>query len=79
MIDIKTLEEKLKELTYNPDTEEKILQTFIKQRVDELQKHRRELKIEDKWKEADKEYVPREMEFSSQGKRFENFWLWLKS
>jgi len=45
MIDIKTLETPIVEKTFTPDIEEKILQTFIKQRVDELQKHRRELKL----------------------------------
>lgn len=68
---IKTLEEPLETKTFIPDDEDKIIQTFLKNRIYELQEHRRELKIEEKWKEADAEYVPREMEFSSQGKRFE--------
>jgi len=57
--------------TFTPDTEEKIIQTYVKKRVREMQEHRRELKIEDKWKEADREYVPREMDFGANGKRFE--------
>lgn len=68
---IKDLEKPLVEKTFLPDDEEKILQTFIKRRVHELQESRTELKIEKKWKEADAEYVPREMEFGTEGKRFE--------
>ena len=66
---IKDLDKKLDTKTFIPDEDEKILQVFLKNRIYELQQHRKELKIEDKWKEADQEYVPREMEFSSQGKR----------
>lgn len=57
--------------TYNPDKEEKIIQTYVKRRVHEMQEHRRELKSEEKWKEADREYIPGELEFGSTSKRFE--------
>ncbi len=57
--------------TYNPDADEKIIQTFVKRRVHELQEYRKEKKTEEKWKSADDEYVPHEMEFGTQGKRFE--------
>lgn len=71
MQNIKDLDKAQEVETYNPSDEDKIIQAFLKNRVHELQEHRRELKIEDKWKEADAEYVPRELDFSAQGKRFE--------
>lgn len=71
MQNIKDLEKPLESKTFTPNDEDRILQTFIKNRVKELQQHRKELKSEIKWREADLEYEPKEMEFSSQGKRFE--------
>lgn len=57
--------------TFVPTEEELIIQTYVNRRVYELKEHRKNLKVEEKWKEADNEYVPHEMEFSTQGKRFE--------
>ncbi len=70
-MEIKELDKPLKELTYIPDGDDKLIQTFIKRRVQELQDHRSEQKIEEKWKEADREYIPSELEFGTTSKRFE--------
>lgn len=71
MPDIKTLEEEPKDQTYKADKDELIIQTYVTRRVKEMQDFRSELKMEDKWKEADAEYVPRELEFGTTSKRFE--------
>ena len=71
MQNLTDLEKKEDVKTFEPSKDEKIIQTFLKKRVYEMQEYRRELKIEEKWKEADIEYVPREMDFSTNGKRFE--------
>lgn len=68
---IKDLETPVKVETYNPDADDKILQTFVQKRKDEMQDFRRSLGIEKEWKEADIEYVPHELEFGTPRKRFE--------
>lgn len=70
-MEIKNLEETIDVKTYNPDTDEKILQTFVQKRKDQMQDFRVSLGIEKEWKEADIEYVPHELEFGTPRKRFE--------
>lgn len=70
-MEIKELETPVKVETYNPSKEEKILQTFVQKRKEEMQDYRRSLGIEKEWKEADIEYVPHELEFGTPRKRFE--------
>lgn len=53
------------------DEKEKEIEKFVKSRVDNMQQFRKDLKIEEKWKEVDKEYEPTEIEFSKK-KRFES-------
>lgn len=67
----KELEEEIKPETYNPSEEERVLQTFVQKRKDEMQDFRRSLGIEKEWKEADIEYVPHALEFGTPRKRFE--------
>ena len=53
------------------DEKEKEIEKFVKLRVEEMQQYRKDLKIEKKWKEADVEYIPEEIELSPRRKRFE--------
>lgn len=55
------------------DDKEKKIEDFVALRVKQMQDYRKELKIEDKWKEADKEYIPSELDFNkpSGRRRFE--------
>lgn len=52
--------------------EEKKVEEYVAKRVSQMQEYRKELKIEEDWKEADKEYVPSELDFGSVKKRFES-------
>ncbi len=69
----------LKELETGVDTskevelseDEKTIEAFVSRRVDQMQEYRKQLKIEEKWKEADLEYVPSEIDFSDKRKHFE--------
>lgn len=68
---IKDLEKEIEEKSYTPNTEEKILQTYVVKRRDEMQKFRTSLGIEKEWREADAEYMPHELELDKTKKRFE--------
>src|SRR3990167_10610757 len=50
---------------------EKEVEKFVANRVQEMQDYRKELKIEDEWKEADKEYIPQEIDLKPGRRRFE--------
>lgn len=57
-----------------PETDEKkkSVEKYVVKRVQEMRDFKKELKVEEKWKEADKEYVPSELDFEKSGrKRFE--------
>jgi len=71
MEQIKNLEKPVKEIAYVPSGDEKILQTFVQKRKDQMQDYRRSLGIEKEWQEADIEYIPHELEFGTPRKRFE--------
>lgn len=68
---IKELEKKIEVEGYDPNSDEKIIQTYVSKRKEEMQNFRRSLGIEKEWREADIEYVPHELEFGTPRKRFE--------
>jgi|GEM_PF-2056512 len=67
----KDLEPEEKVKIYNPDKDEKKLQSFVKKRKDAMQAYRASLGVEKDWKEADSEYIPHELELGTTKKRFE--------
>lgn len=56
---------------YNASEEERKILELVKKRKDEMQAYRKSLKIEDKWKEADSEYIPSEIKMESNKTIFE--------
>lgn len=65
------LKEKTNTSEYIPSKEEKIIGRYIDRRSGEMIDFRKGLKIEDKWREADEEYIPHELDFGTTRKRFE--------
>lgn len=59
------------ELTYIPTGTERTARVYINRRVGDMQDYRRGLGIEKRWKEADEEYIPHELDFGTTRKRFE--------
>ena len=43
---------------FQPDDTEKVLSKYVEKRILEMKEYRKSLKIEQLWKEADKEYIP---------------------
>lgn len=69
---IKTrLTSKPEDITYQPDSVERVARKYIKQRSGDMIDYRKGLGIEGKWKEADEEYIPHELDFGTTRKRFE--------
>lgn len=58
--------------TYSADKPERDILKYTKKRIDEMKEHRKFLKLEEKWKEADKECEVGEIEFEKGKKRFES-------
>ncbi len=56
---------------YKPNEVKRITRTYIKRRIREMQQFRTGLGIENKWQEADEEYIPHELDFGTTRKRFE--------
>lgn len=56
---------------YAPNATERAVGVYVKQRMGEMQDFRKELKLEQRWKQADEEYVPHELDFGTTRKRFE--------
>jgi hypothetical protein len=57
--------------TFEPnDTERKVVE-YMDQRITDMIDWRESLGIEKKWKEADEEYIPHELDFGTTRKRFE--------
>ena len=50
---------------------EKLTGKYVKKRSDEMMQYRAGLGIEQKWQEADEEYIPHELDFGTTRKRFE--------
>lgn len=65
------LKEKDAEKTYIPNSVERKAQRYINRRVDDMIDYRKGLGIEARWKEADEEYIPHELDFGTTRKRFE--------
>lgn len=57
---------------YKPSTERQLVGGFVFKRIEELKVFRRELKIEDEWKDADNEIIPRPINEIGNRKRFES-------
>src|SRR3990167_8357163 len=51
--------------SYTASKDEKIVEAFVSKRAKEMQDFRKDSKVEDEWKEAEKEYMPHEVEFSA--------------
>ena len=57
-----------KEITvkaYNPSVREREVWQFTEKRIREMKEYRKNLKVEKEWQEADKEYIPERLQFSS--------------
>lgn len=67
----KRLRETIKLKEYLPSSAEKLIGKYIERRSDEMIDFRKGLRIEDKWHEADDEYIPHEIDFGTTRKRFE--------
>lgn len=65
------LEEKPVVEAFKPNQVERITKAYIKRRIQEMQQYRAGLGIEQKWQEADEEYIPHELDFGTTRKRFE--------
>lgn len=69
--EIKTEQEAINE-PINIKPEQKEVAEYVVKRADEMKQFRKSLKIEEKWREADIEYVPSELELTkTKGKKFE--------
>lgn len=67
---IENEEEDKPEKAYVETPQEATVATFLRGRIEELKSYRKNLKIEEKWKEADKEIVPSPIQLTK-GKRLE--------
>lgn len=56
---------------YEPNATEKTIDKYVHRRINEMQDFRRGLNIEGKWRAADDEYIPHELDYGSTRKRFE--------
>jgi len=65
------IKNKPEELAFKPNETERVVKTYITRRIDEMQDFRRSLNIEQRWREADEEYIPHELDFGTTRKRFE--------
>lgn len=57
--------------TFSANETERELSEYVKRRIAEMQDYRRSLNIEPRWREADEEYIPHELDFGTTRKRFE--------
>lgn len=56
---------------FDANSTETVAASYVKRRSDEMIKFRQQLKIEGRWREADQEYLPHELDFGTTRKRFE--------
>lgn len=56
---------------FKPSTTDRTVARYVKRRSKEMQEYRRGLNLESRWKQADEEYVPHELDFGTTRKRFE--------
>ena len=57
--------------TFQPDKTETLVIKYVDKRANEMIKFREQLKLEGRWREADQEYLPHELDFGTTRKRFE--------
>lgn len=57
--------------TYVPDKTERTIQKYVNRRSEDMMDYRRGLGVEERWREADEEYIPHELDFGTTRKRFE--------
>ena len=55
--------------TFAPNSTENITAKYVKRRIGEMIAFRQQLKIEGRWREADQEYLPHELDFGTTRKR----------
>ena len=71
----KDIEKRLKDKKtvpeFAPNSTERVTASYIKKRSGEMIKFRQQLKVEGRWREADQEYLPHELDFGTTRKRFE--------
>lgn len=65
------LDETDKSVPFNPNSTQRKVASYVKRRINEMQVFRQQLNIEGRWREADQEYVPHELDFGTTRKRFE--------
>lgn len=58
-------------LTFIPNETERVAVSYIERRIGDMQDYRKGLGIEARWREADEEYIPHELDFGTTRKRFE--------
>lgn len=56
---------------FAPNSTERVAASYVKRRVEQMISFRRQLKVEGRWREADQEYLPHELDFGTTRKRFE--------
>ncbi|MES2216642.1 MAG: hypothetical protein V4481_05105 [Patescibacteria group bacterium] len=57
--------------TFQPNSTDNVVSKYVEKRTNEMIKFRQQLKVEGRWREADNEYVPHELDFGTTRKRFE--------
>jgi hypothetical protein len=71
----KDIEKRLKQPKTTPafvaNKTERVTASYVKKRSGEMIKFRQQLKVEGRWREADQEYLPHELDFGTTRKRFE--------
>ena len=65
------LDETKKPAPYTPNETQRAVSKYVEKRVGEMIEFRTNLKVEGRWREADEEYVPHELDFGTTRKRFE--------
>lgn len=65
------LKEKPERLKYDPSDVERVVQKYVLDRSEDMMSFRKGLGLEKKWREADEEYIPHELDFGTTRKRFE--------
>ena len=65
------LKQKRNDRTFEPNEVERKVETYVQRRMDDMMDYRKGLGIEQRWKEADEEYIPHELDFGTTRKRFE--------
>lgn len=56
---------------YQPNETERVVQKYVNGRVSDMIDFRKGLGLEQRWREADEEYIPHELDFGTTRKRFE--------